>query len=397
MFSLPEWAPHVHPLIVHFPLALLFTAVLVDLLALIFSRQVWLRWASSGLYALGALSALVAFYSGRDAAESVFLSASANSLLTDHANWAEWTVWFYGVYAVVRGFVEWRQIEPVRVVTVLLFVIGAGGLLLVKETGEHGAQLVYQHGVGVTSFAINIQPRDVESDPVGESVHGDSDSGGHTGAEAEGQHHDHNKGANVLTVAAGHEHMSPESGNESSTTSAGWEWAVGHQGSKAFKQQFRVIGGDWEGVQVGTDHDNAGRDVLTLQTNGVPKLWVAGQPIKDLQYDLRVNLTAFDGVIRLVHHVQDADDYNFMEISDSKITLGRLVDGALYIDDRGSIPIKGWVDLRVVSDGTHFRGYVNKKMVVHGHGPEPQSGPAGLYVRGTGLLMLNAFGVEKLR
>ena len=128
MFPLPEWAPSVHPLIVHFPIALLFIAVLTDFLYLAFHQHMWLRWAASGLFTLGALSAVITFFTGQEAAESVFLSASANSLLTDHANWAEWMVWFYGLYAVARGVVEWRKIGQLRAVSIPLFIIGALGL-----------------------------------------------------------------------------------------------------------------------------------------------------------------------------------------------------------------------------------------------------------------------------
>lgn len=159
MFPIPEWAPSVHPLIVHFPLVLFFIAVFSDLLALVFKRD-WLRWAASGLYVLGAVSALTAFYTGRDAAEQVFLTASANSLLIDHASWAEWTVWFYGLYALGRIVIEWKNFGQIKAVQVLCVVVGAAGLLLVKETGEHGAQLVYQHGVGVSKSVASqkVQP-----------------------------------------------------------------------------------------------------------------------------------------------------------------------------------------------------------------------------------------------
>lgn len=50
MNLVPEWAPNVHPLIVHFPIALLFAAVLVDAAALAVRRRYpGVRYAAVGL------------------------------------------------------------------------------------------------------------------------------------------------------------------------------------------------------------------------------------------------------------------------------------------------------------------------------------------------------------
>ena len=406
MFSLPEWAPSVHPLIVHFPIALLFIAVLADFLSLVSNKQVWLHRAASGLYALGALSALVSLFTGRDAAESVFLAASANALLTDHANWAEWTVWFYGVYALARLVVEWRQLDKFKAVQMLFFFVGAAGLLLVKETGEHGAQLVYQHGVGVASYTIDYQPQEAESGTSELTGQNNSGDGHHMDAQATGEGHQHDQGGEVPVQAKGGEHkhttdshdqMFQEPVVEKPVAQKEWKWDVGHDGVTEFKQRFQMVAGDWEGMQIVVDHDSSEGDVLTLQMNDISGLFVSGPPVGSMQYDLRLNMAAFTGVVRLVHHVLDVDNYNFMEVDDKQIRLGRIAGGTIRVEDRGSASADGWIDLRVVSDGTHFRGYVNKKMVVHGHGTEPAPGPVGLYVQGTGVVKFDGFGVEVLR
>jgi len=380
MLPIPEWAPSVHPLIIHFPLVLFFIAVFSDLLALAFKRA-WLRWAASGLYVLGALSALAAFYTGREAAEQVFLTASANSVLTDHANWAEWTVWFYGLYVLARVAGEWKQFAHMKVVQVVFVVVGAVGLLLVKETGEHGAQLVYQHGVGVSRLALTThteEPKEAHTD------HDNPNDGHHDEAQTTNEKHVHDDG---------HAHTSGDDVKEITESSTGWKWDV--ERGDIFQKQFQRIMGNEDDVLVGRDHSENGG--LTLQTNDAPVLFVAGSSVKNVQYDLRINLDAFTGTVQLAHHVLDAKNYNFMSVDDAQVTLGRVENGKMRIEDQSSVSNKGWLDVRVVSDGTHFRGYINKKMVVHGHGTEPKPGRVGLFLNGTGILMVDDFDVQVLR
>lgn len=50
-----------------------------------------------------------------------------------------------------------------------------------------------------------------------------------------------------------------------------------------------------------------------------------------------------------------------------------------------------------MSDGTHFRGYVNKKLIVHGHDGEPKPGSVGLRITGKGSVSIKEIMVESLR
>lgn len=40
----PEWAPNAHPIVVHFPIALLVLAILADFLSVVLWRHTWLQW-----------------------------------------------------------------------------------------------------------------------------------------------------------------------------------------------------------------------------------------------------------------------------------------------------------------------------------------------------------------
>ena len=65
--------------------------------------------------------------------------------------------------------------------------------------------------------------------------------------------------------------------------------------------------------------------------------------------------------------------------------------------DQGDTDASGWILLRAVGDGRHFRGYVNGKLVTHGHADELPPGGVGIAVHGTGTLLLDKISVQSLR
>jgi hypothetical protein len=141
---------------------------------------------------------------------------------------------------------------------------------------------------------------------------------------------------------------------------------------------------------------NAG-DGIILQPNGNPVLFAREPSIQSLQFDLQMNLNAFDGTTRLVHHVQNTQNYHFMEIHGKKVSMGHIANGNASIENQDQFEGDGWLDVRLISDGTHFRGYINQKMVVHGHGKEPAPGLVGLSVRGKGSLFIKTLRAQSLR
>ncbi len=166
-FLLPEWVPNAHPLIVHFPIALIFVAVAADALAL------WLgkRWETGqevavGLYVATGLSAIVSYYSGTWAIDTVNIATpGAAQTLSTHSFWAWYTMVVTGGYALARTvglFVS--QVRASRTVHVVLFVVGLGTLFPLYKTGENGGAMVYKRGVGVTRIQEVPAPADASPD-----------------------------------------------------------------------------------------------------------------------------------------------------------------------------------------------------------------------------------------
>ena len=190
---LPEWVPNAHPLIVHFPIALVFVAVAADALAL------WLgaRWrtgreVATGLYVATGLSAVVSYYSGTWAADTVTVATpAAAETLSTHAFWAWYTMASLGLYAAVRaGGLFVASVRGRRELHALLFAIGVGTLFPVYKTGENGGAMVYRRGVGVmqTQTAPAASPSDASSDAPSatHSVSPDSTRPGAASSQAAG-------------------------------------------------------------------------------------------------------------------------------------------------------------------------------------------------------------------
>jgi hypothetical protein len=117
-----------------------------------------------------------------------------------------------------------------------------------------------------------------------------------------------------------------------------------------------------------------------------------------VQVDYYLDMASFNGVVTLTNHVQGPSDYDYVSISsDGTVEQGRLQDGRRIIFEVGSADVSNPIFVRVVANGTHFRGYVDKQMVVHGHGDAPQPGSVGLKFEGDGSLLLEQMELVQLK
>jgi uncharacterized membrane protein len=144
------WAPNLHPLVVHFPIAWLTAALIVDLISLVLPRATWAETMARVLYPTGAASAWITYLSGRQAAATVLTPGMAHTLVLDHWNWAlATTICFTGVAGVRLLFIL-RHKNPSFWTLAALTAAALAGMLLLFQTGERGARLVYEYGVGVS-------------------------------------------------------------------------------------------------------------------------------------------------------------------------------------------------------------------------------------------------------
>ena len=145
---LPDWAPNLHPILVHFPIGLLVAAVAVDLIA-VCSRGASFTRRATGFYGLGAMLLLVTYFSGRDAAATVFTPGMAHAVVQEHWDWAMWTTIYFLALTGARLLASRRLSRGHRGLKAAFLIGGSCGAVLLTMTAERGARLVYEYGVGV--------------------------------------------------------------------------------------------------------------------------------------------------------------------------------------------------------------------------------------------------------
>lgn len=142
-----------HPAFVHFPLALLPTAVLLASWA-VWKEAAWARKATRVLLALGLAGALAAVVTGLFAEHAVepLVDEETYSAIEQHEIAGLLTT---GVFAGLTGWLWWRPSTlTMRTRATWVFLLLAWvGVALVLLTGYLGGELVYTRGVGVQTEA----------------------------------------------------------------------------------------------------------------------------------------------------------------------------------------------------------------------------------------------------
>ena len=151
-----------HPLIVHFPIAGLIMAALLDLGALLVRRP---DLSAAALYvqAIAAAGAVAAYLSG-DAAEEHAEHALegaplAHAVLERHEDLAKIVMVAAVAVVVARGVLTYKAWADGAGAKAAVAALSLGLALAVGATGYFGGQLVYEHGVGVARPPI-AEPAD---------------------------------------------------------------------------------------------------------------------------------------------------------------------------------------------------------------------------------------------
>lgn len=134
---------YVHPLIVHFPIALLLVAVVLDLLALALKRPSLHRVALWNL-CLGTIGAGVAVLTGREAAEVAKHSFQIWKVMEQHQRFGFATLILATLASALRLVTRDRLTPPLRAVSLILMIAMAVTLSLGARLG---GRLVHEFGV----------------------------------------------------------------------------------------------------------------------------------------------------------------------------------------------------------------------------------------------------------
>lgn len=138
--------PNIHPLTVHFPIALLMAALGLQAAALIGNRDAWAGHARACLY-LGTLGALAAAGTGWLAADGLGHDSPGHEFVHVHRNFMAVST----LLALGTSMASWHLAAraPQRDRAVLLGLVCTCAVLTLGA--DRGANLVFRYGVGVSS------------------------------------------------------------------------------------------------------------------------------------------------------------------------------------------------------------------------------------------------------
>jgi len=139
MFELP---PHLHPMMVHFPIALFMTALVLDVLSFIFKRQ-GLHHSALTLYIIAALLTPLVVRTGMWEATKTGLN---HPILDQHRQYATWLMWFSLMSLPLLWFIKTEFSKYFRLIF-FMFLIGSS--ILVSLAADKGGRMVYEYGIGI--------------------------------------------------------------------------------------------------------------------------------------------------------------------------------------------------------------------------------------------------------
>ena len=146
MTSGPGW----HPMVVHFPLALVVTAAsFLAVARLLRQGRYSATLATVGTWnlCLGAIAALFALATGLAAVLDLHVGLAARQSISLHVKWAIFTTLTLVLLAVWRGAGAAQESQPSWVFIVVL----AAATAALVMTGYRGGQNVYEYGIGVNN------------------------------------------------------------------------------------------------------------------------------------------------------------------------------------------------------------------------------------------------------
>ena len=147
-----------HPVADHFSVALLFVAVLIDLVASMSPTRIWMRYTALTLMVLGALAAGASFATGDMETDRIWnaLGQPARDVLKRHAQLGEYLAIAFGVLAVwrilIQGFGFMAGSRAIYLIVAILAIATLG------YSAHLGGVLVYDYGAGTALMAAAPVP-----------------------------------------------------------------------------------------------------------------------------------------------------------------------------------------------------------------------------------------------
>lgn len=137
--------PNFHPLMVHFPIALIIMVFVFDLIVVLTKNKSILT-AAHILTAFAAAGAAVSVITGLIAADSIWHPQAAHELLETHETVGIIILTLASVLLIFRLALREKLLSGLGWIAVFIGLVGFG---LVGYTGYLGGEIVYHYGAGV--------------------------------------------------------------------------------------------------------------------------------------------------------------------------------------------------------------------------------------------------------
>ncbi len=152
--------PNIHPLLVHFPIALIFAVIVIDFIGMLGKREGYLR-AGTVLTLLALAGALAALITGLLAEDSVWHSAAADETIKRHEIVGFIYLGIVAALAIIRLAAARKLSGRLGWWTLAGAVVAAG---VVAVGGYLGGELVFRYGTGVEGMQERSLQLDLEQD-----------------------------------------------------------------------------------------------------------------------------------------------------------------------------------------------------------------------------------------
>jgi uncharacterized membrane protein len=150
-----DW-PQVHAALNDLPTALLLTAVLFDLVALV-GRRAGLRQVSFWTMVIGAVGGAAAVISGLQAEEHIAHGDAVHRVMETHEQLGLITLGVFGVLTL------WRILRERRMGTLehsALLVLSLAGVGILFATANYGGRLIFEHAAAIPSTVLQAELRE---------------------------------------------------------------------------------------------------------------------------------------------------------------------------------------------------------------------------------------------
>ncbi len=142
--TIPYW----HPVVVHFPIALLLFGAAAAVVYGVLGRAFW-RGVALLAFAAGTVGAWAAVWTGETLEEAVEGEPVVEALVGRHEDLGEWTLWVSAaVLVLLVGTTVWRwrtgrtESDPIAL-RIAVAILAVAAAVLVAMTGHLGGQMVW--------------------------------------------------------------------------------------------------------------------------------------------------------------------------------------------------------------------------------------------------------------